>query len=182
MFPLWPGYLLLSGAPSNCSSPPQEHIRHSMTWGGVFILGHHIFLLFTQSTGFSRQEYSHSVVSDSFATPWTVALPGSSVHGISQAGILECVAISFSRGSSQPRDWTHISCRRFCIGRQVLYHWAAWEAKNTGVGCYFLLQWAMSCQNSSRWPICLGWPCMAWLIASAIYTSPFATTRLWSTQ
>ena len=36
--------------------------------------------------------------------------PGSSVHGISQARILEWVAISFSRGSSQPRDQTHIPC------------------------------------------------------------------------
>ena len=37
------------------------------------------------------------------------SLPGSSVHGISQARILECVAISFSRGSSQSRDRTHDS-------------------------------------------------------------------------
>ena len=36
--------------------------------------------------------------------------PGSSVHGISQARILEQVAISYSRGSSRPRDQTHISC------------------------------------------------------------------------
>ena len=36
--------------------------------------------------------------------------PGSSVHGIPQARILECVAISFSRGSSPPRDWTWVSC------------------------------------------------------------------------
>ena len=35
--------------------------------------------------------------------------PGSSVHGISQA-ILECVVISFSRGSSQLRDRIHVSC------------------------------------------------------------------------
>ena len=35
---------------------------------------------------------------------------GSSVHGISQAKILEWVAISFSRGSSQPRDGTCVSC------------------------------------------------------------------------
>ena len=35
--------------------------------------------------------------------------PGSSVHGTSQARILEQVAISFSRRSSQPRDQTHIS-------------------------------------------------------------------------
>jgi len=36
--------------------------------------------------------------------------PGSSVHEISQARILEWVAVSFSRGSSQYRDRTHVSC------------------------------------------------------------------------
>ena len=36
--------------------------------------------------------------------------PGSSVHGILQARILEWVAMPFSRGSSWPRDWTHVSC------------------------------------------------------------------------
>ena len=40
--------------------------------------------------------------------------PGSCVHEISQARILEWVAISFCRGSSQTSDWTHISCC-FCI-------------------------------------------------------------------
>ena len=47
--------------------------------------------------------------------------PGSSVHGISQARILEWVAISFSRGSSQPRDGTHVSCISY-TDRQLLYH------------------------------------------------------------
>ena len=36
--------------------------------------------------------------------------PGSSAHGILQARILDWVAISSSRVSSQPRDWTHVSC------------------------------------------------------------------------
>ena len=35
---------------------------------------------------------------------------GSSVRGISQARILEWVIISFFRGSSRPKDWTHVSC------------------------------------------------------------------------
>ena len=48
--------------------------------------------------------------------------PGSLVHGIIQARILEWVAICSSRGSSVPRDPTWISCG-FCIGRQILYHW-----------------------------------------------------------
>ena len=51
--------------------------------------------------------------------------PRSSVHGISQARILEWVAISFSRGSSWLRDLTCISC----LGRGILYHWATWEAQ-----------------------------------------------------
>ena len=51
--------------------------------------------------------------------------PGSSVHWISQARILEWVAISFSMGSSRPRDRIHISC----TGRWLLYHWATREAQ-----------------------------------------------------
>ena len=43
--------------------------------------------------------------------------PSSSVHGISQARMLEWVAISFSRGSSRPRDGTYVSH----IDKQVLY-------------------------------------------------------------
>ena len=56
--------------------------------------------------------------------PMDCSLPGSSVHGISQARILEWVVISFSRGSSQSRDGTCISC----TGRSILYHWATREA------------------------------------------------------
>ena len=50
--------------------------------------------------------------------------PGSSVHGILRARILEWVAILFSRGSSWPRSQTRVSC----IGRQILYPWAIGEA------------------------------------------------------
>ena len=48
---------------------------------------------------------------------------GSSVHGILQARILEWVVFPFSRGSSLPKDQTHI----FCTGKQILYHHAIWE-------------------------------------------------------
>ena len=61
---------------------------------------------------------------DSFVTSWTITLLGFSVHEISQVRILEWVAISFSRGSSWPSDWTCISY----ISRWSLYHWAIWEA------------------------------------------------------
>ena len=49
-------------------------------------------------------------MSEFFETPWTVARQALPTHGISQARILEWVAISSSRGSSQPRDRTHVSC------------------------------------------------------------------------
>ena len=49
--------------------------------------------------------------------------PGSSVRGISQARVVEWVAISCSRGSSRPRDRTYVSC----IDGWILYHCATWE-------------------------------------------------------
>ena len=61
-----------------------------------------------------------------FETLWTVACQAS-VPGIFQARILACVAISFSRRSSQPRDLTHVTWVA-CIGRQILYLCAPWEA------------------------------------------------------
>ena len=59
--------------------------------------------------------------------PLDCSLPGFSVHGIFQTRILEHIAISSSRGSSQPRDRTQGSCVS-CTGRQILYHWVTWEA------------------------------------------------------
>ena len=70
---------------------------------------------------------------------WTTAteraMKTSSAHGISQARILEWVAISFSRGSSRPMDWTRISC----IGRWILYHCATREAPSLliSTACFF---------------------------------------------
>ena len=45
-----------------------------------------------------------------FVTQWTVSQTGSSVYGISQTRTLEWFSISFSRGSSLPRDRTWVSC------------------------------------------------------------------------
>ena len=70
-----------------------------------------------------------------FVTPWTSSLPGSSLHGILQARVLEWVAISFSRGSSQPRDQTPVSRipgRRFNL-------WATGEAPRRPVNIFMAL-------------------------------------------
>ena len=71
-------------------------------------------------------------------------LSGFSVHGIFQARILEWVAISFSRGSSRPRDQTCVSCVS-CTGRQIPYHsgppgnqilWRWYGVRNLKTNCY----------------------------------------------
>ena len=54
--------------------------------------------------------------------PMDCSLPGSSVHGILHARIMEWVAISFSRGSSWPRDWTQVS-------RIVGRHFTVWATR-----------------------------------------------------
>ena len=61
--------------------------------------------------------FTHSVL-PTLCDPMDCSPPGSSVHGILQARILEWVAISFSRGSSWLRDQIRVSC----IGRQMLYY------------------------------------------------------------
>ena len=59
--------------------------------------------------------------------PTDYSLPGSSVHGIFEAKLLEWVTISYSRESSQPKYQAHISCIS-CFGRWILHHYATWEA------------------------------------------------------
>ena len=95
--------------------------------------------------------------------------PGSSVHGIFQARILEWVAISSSR-SSQPRDWTRIciSCLS-CIGRQILYHWEA---------CFLvsLLDVVFSVWNVL--PFCLGnHCCLKWPLLPCVLQEAFLKWR-----
>ena len=53
--------------------------------------------------------------------------PGSSVHGVLQARILEWITMPSSRGSSRPRDRTGISCVS-CTAGGFSTHWATWEA------------------------------------------------------
>ena len=59
--------------------------------------------------------------------PMNCSLPGSTVHGIFQAKVLEWIAISFSGVSSWPRDQTHGSCVS-CIAGEFLTCWAIGEA------------------------------------------------------
>ena len=53
-----------------------------------------------------------------------------------------------------------------------------WFAIPSSSGPRFVVRTLFFCQNSLLWPVCLGWHCVAWLIASLSYASCFTTTRL----
>ena len=73
-------------------------------------------------------------------------LPGSSVHGISQARVLEWVAIPFSRGSSRPRDQTQLSC----IAGRFFTNWAMREAHWVSRRKHFLMILILELTNPQR--------------------------------
>ena len=89
--------------------------------------------------------------------PMDCGLPGSSVHGIFQARILEWVAISFSRGSSTPRNQTWVSCM---VGR----HFTVWATReeycsrdytNFSLMCKQTNQTKSNQPNKAQWFFCL---------------------------
>ena len=88
---------------------------------------------FKESKAVAVHLYARSVAQSylSLCDPMDCSTPGSSVHGISQARILEWVAMPSSRGSSWSRDQTCDSYTS-CIGRQILYYCATWEAQGSG--------------------------------------------------
>ena len=91
-----------------------------------FLMGGRVtrFSAVTNSTHFSvTQHIPHNTAKSlqsclTLCDPMDCSLPGSSVHGFSQARVLEWVAVSYSRGPSQPRDQTLISCVSYS-GRPV---------------------------------------------------------------
>ena len=98
----------------------------AIVWLRYLLLGiFHVFLL----NIFMVLSYFHvCLVTQLYPTlcdPMGCSPPGSSAHRISQARILEWVAVSFSRASSQPRDPTRVSY----IGRRILHHWATREVQ-----------------------------------------------------
>ena len=90
--------------------PHNQHFKSWTNWATEFCLIHRIHLFKAQSC-------------PTLSDPKDCSSPGSSVHGILQARILERVAISFSRASSWPRDWTPVSC----IAERLLTIWATRE-------------------------------------------------------
>ena len=109
---LWAAWVTVKGDASNVYTNPASVPVHSSSLSLCSVCVHACKL-------------SCSIMFDSLQLHWSP--PGSSVHGISQARILEWVAISYSKGSFRPRDRISISCVS-CIARQIFYLCATWEA------------------------------------------------------
>ena len=74
----------------------------------------------TETEHICNCDHAHAQLCPTLCDSMVCSLPGSSVHGILQARILQWVAMPFSKGFFQPRDQTCISS----VGRWILYHWA----------------------------------------------------------
>ena len=94
--------------------------------------------------------------------PTDCSPPGSSVHGISQTRTLEWVAISSSRGSSRPRNQTHISC---------LLHWQEGSLPPAPPG---LLELFKLIVNSKLFPL----PLLAFLMDTSLKVVAYALPSL----
>ena len=90
-----------------------------------------------------ESETEFSQLCPTLCYPVDCSLPGSSVHGILQVRVLEWVAISFSRGSSRPRDWTQVSG----IAGRCFTIWATSE-----VHLSLVFSWKVGERNETRKP------------------------------
>ena len=109
----WPGLIQAEPRLTFGTGPPvRQRAKRMITW---FIVGARV------GPGVRCVRARTLQSCPTLCNPMDCSPPGSSVHGFLQARILEWVAMPSCRGSSQPRDWTHVSYIS-CTGRWVLYH------------------------------------------------------------
>ena len=105
---------------------------------------------------------SESEVAQSCPTlcdPMDCSPPGSSVHGIFQARVLEWIAISFSSGSSQPRDWTRVS-------RTVGRCFTIWATKEAPLSRDITLSTKVRLVKAVVFPVVM-YGCESWTVKKA---------------
>ena len=105
----WPWESYLTSLSLNPITLNQDTRRPDLTWlrlKEIMMLGYHSASCLAQHSEVSEVAQSCPTLFDSM----DCSPPGFSIHGVFQARILEWVAISFSRGSSPPRDRTQVSC------------------------------------------------------------------------
>ena len=112
----------------NTDEPPANHLLIPITF-----LSPQLSQSFHNPRTPNSMKESESEVAKSYPTlcdPMDCSLPGSTVYGIFQARILEWVAISFSRRSSQTRDWSWVS---HIVGRR----YTVWATREIPISKYF---------------------------------------------
>ena len=87
----------------------------------------------------------HAQPCPTLCNPMDSSRPGSSVHGIFHAIVLEWTAISSSRGASWPSNQTHFTC----IGRLIVCHWATLP-RDTYYECYLHVASSSSLSGTNR--------------------------------
>ena len=94
------------------------------------------------SLNFCESEVAQSCLT--LCDPMDCSQPGSFLHGVFQARILEWVATAFSRGSSQPRDWTWV----LCTAGRIFTIWTTKEAEEIFIvfEWYFTEYTVLDCQ------------------------------------
>ena len=134
-----------------------EHLVHVRHVGNIRKQNRLIFLLsglYTLVGEFMQMEVSKNIINKqithtcmrakslqscpTLCDPMDCSPPGSSVHGILQARILEWVAVPSFRKYSWPRNWTRISYVSY-VGRWVLYHWHHLGTPKSQFLCFDLL-------------------------------------------
>ena len=104
------GYFTSSLSLGFYPSQQRPQMKGSGHWHGCISVGSQALWLGQATVEQWKWKWSRSVMSYFLQSHGLYSLPGSSVHGILQARILEWVAMPSSRGSSQPRDGTQVSC------------------------------------------------------------------------
>ena len=121
---------------SRGSSPSRDETHISYVWFVLFYCGNQCDFSVTQSCL-------------TLCGPMDCSVLG--YMGFSSAGLLEWIAISFYRGSFQPRNWTYIS-RVSCTGRWILYHWVIWEHNIVNQLSFSSVQFSHSVMSNSLQP------------------------------
>ena len=137
MFRLCSHYDIVPSRAGSCLThhciPSTQHC----SWGWYNTVFKHLFLVQFWVLAKTSEVESESEVAQLCPTlcdTMDCSLPGSSLHGMLQARVLVWVAVSFSRGSSQPRDWTwvsHIPGRCFNL----------WATREDHYNCWLPLTW-----------------------------------------
>ena len=180
----WPASSSSSGQ-SICVPASPKHRTVHLTYGNRVLIG---FSDFRPPPGpsfpFSHHGGGNLIIKlyPTLCDPTDCSLPGSSVHRILQARILEWVVISFSRGSFQPRDQTlqAVSC---IVGRFFTY-WATREALNPSQTLKFYPSPAKTIHGVTlewHW-IALLWCLIGRVALTYTYTTMGKTDSLWEPE